>query len=207
MLLWVWTLGLALGPVHTLAVQVERPWEFMAKGLDFALGLWRLHTMPSWRLRLLYFIGYFQLISLDSQQSLATQSHGLSTWTAIVWTGPKAKVHMPSQFKMLTFWWRWQTLGGSLGRTGMEPNLRLRGHRFIIIKISIIGKILAVRLKGLFRARNIVTCSFGFGLWAWPLEASHYASPKTPLTIFSAHFFGLSTKFGHNPTASRLGQP
>ena len=30
----------------------------------------------------------FQPISLDSQQSLATQSHGLSTWTAIVWSGP-----------------------------------------------------------------------------------------------------------------------
>ena len=53
-------------------------------GLDFGLGLWRLHTMPGRRLQLLYFIGYFQPISLDSQQSLATQSHGLSTWTAIV---------------------------------------------------------------------------------------------------------------------------
>jgi hypothetical protein len=31
-----------------------------------------------------YFIGYFQLISLDSQQSLAIQFHGLTTWTAIV---------------------------------------------------------------------------------------------------------------------------
>jgi hypothetical protein len=58
--------------------------------LDFGLGLWRLHTMPKWRLCLLYFIGYFQLISSDSQQSLATQSHGLSTWTAIVWTGPNS---------------------------------------------------------------------------------------------------------------------
>jgi hypothetical protein len=38
--------GLGLWRLHTLAVQVERPWEFMAKGLDFALGLWRLHTMP-----------------------------------------------------------------------------------------------------------------------------------------------------------------
>jgi hypothetical protein len=27
---------------------------------------------------------YFQPISLDSQQSLATQSNGLSSWTAIV---------------------------------------------------------------------------------------------------------------------------
>jgi hypothetical protein len=39
-----------------------------------------------------------------------------------------------------------------------------------------------------------------FGLW--PLEASHYAWPKAPLTIFywlfSTHFFGLSTKFGHS---------
>jgi hypothetical protein len=53
-------------------------------GLEFGLGLWRLHIMPSRRLQLVYFIGYFQLISLDSQQSLATQSHGLSTWTTIV---------------------------------------------------------------------------------------------------------------------------
>jgi hypothetical protein len=40
--------------------------------LDFGLSLWRLHTMPGRWLHLLYFIGYFQLISLDSQQSLAT---------------------------------------------------------------------------------------------------------------------------------------
>jgi len=51
------------------------------------LCLWRLHTMPGWRFQILYCIGYFQLISLDSQQSLATQSHGLSTLTAIVWSG------------------------------------------------------------------------------------------------------------------------
>jgi hypothetical protein len=42
-----------------MVVQVERLWEFMAKGLDFGLGLWRLHTMPGRRLHLLYFIGYF----------------------------------------------------------------------------------------------------------------------------------------------------
>jgi hypothetical protein len=33
-----------------MAIQVERPWEFMAKGLDFGLAHWRLHTMPSQRL-------------------------------------------------------------------------------------------------------------------------------------------------------------
>ena len=26
---------------------VKRPWEFMAKGLDVGIGLWRFHTMPS----------------------------------------------------------------------------------------------------------------------------------------------------------------
>jgi hypothetical protein len=31
--------GLSLWKLHTMAVQVERPWEFMAKGLDFGLGL------------------------------------------------------------------------------------------------------------------------------------------------------------------------
>jgi hypothetical protein len=38
-----------------------------------------------------------------------------------------------------------------------------------------------------------------FGLWAWPLEASHYAWLKASILIFcwlfSTHFFGLSTKF------------
>jgi hypothetical protein len=69
-------------------------------------------------------------------------------------------------------------------------------------KKSIIDKILAVRLEGLFWARNKVGCSFGFGLWAWPLEASLYVKPKAPITIFCwlflAHLFELSTKFGHS---------
>jgi hypothetical protein len=50
--------------------------------------IWRLHTMPGQRLQFLYFIGYFQSISLDSQQILAIQSHGLSTWTTIVRNNP-----------------------------------------------------------------------------------------------------------------------
>jgi hypothetical protein len=36
--------GLGLWRLHTMAVQVERPWEFMAKGLGFRLDLWKLHT-------------------------------------------------------------------------------------------------------------------------------------------------------------------
>jgi hypothetical protein len=57
MLLWIWTLGLAFGG-FTLCV---------AEGSTYYILL-----------------AIFQLISLDSQQSLATQSHGLSTWTATV---------------------------------------------------------------------------------------------------------------------------
>jgi hypothetical protein len=37
---------LGLWRLHTMAVQVERLWDFMAKGLDFGLGLSGLHTMP-----------------------------------------------------------------------------------------------------------------------------------------------------------------
>jgi hypothetical protein len=50
--------GLSLWRLHTMVVQVERPWEFMTNGLDFGLGLWRLRTMPGQWLHLLYFIGY-----------------------------------------------------------------------------------------------------------------------------------------------------
>jgi hypothetical protein len=42
-------LGLGLWRLHIIAIQVEGPWEFMAKGLDF--GLWPLdashHSHPS----------------------------------------------------------------------------------------------------------------------------------------------------------------
>ena len=48
-----------------------------------------------------------------------------------------------------------------------KPILWLRGCRFFSLKNSIIDKMLAVRLKGLFWARNKVGCSSGVGLWAW----------------------------------------
>jgi hypothetical protein len=83
---FLWNLGLDLWRCHTISVQVERPWEFVGKGLDFGLGLWRLHTLLGQSFQFLYFIGYFQTISLDSQQSFAIQSNSLSTWTAIVWS-------------------------------------------------------------------------------------------------------------------------
>jgi hypothetical protein len=76
--------GLGLWRLHTMAVQVERLWEFMAKGLDFGgLEVWPLeashYAWPKTPLTIFYW-----LFSMDSQQSLATQSHGLLTWTAIV---------------------------------------------------------------------------------------------------------------------------
>jgi hypothetical protein len=79
-----------------LAVRLEGLfWARNKVACSFEFGLWRLHTTPGRRLRLLYFIGYFKLIYLDSQQSLATQSHGLSTWTAIVWSDPNLHKKFP----------------------------------------------------------------------------------------------------------------
>jgi len=46
---------------------------------------------------------------------------------------------------------------------------------------STIDKILVVRLEELFWARNKVGCPFGFGLWACPLEVSHYGCPSSEL--------------------------
>jgi hypothetical protein len=53
---FMWTLGLAFWRLRPMAIQVERPWEFMAKGLDFGLTLWKLHTMHGRRLQFLYYI-------------------------------------------------------------------------------------------------------------------------------------------------------
>jgi hypothetical protein len=38
---------LGLWRLHTMTVQVKRPWEFMTKGLEFGLDLWRLPTVPN----------------------------------------------------------------------------------------------------------------------------------------------------------------
>jgi hypothetical protein len=126
-----------------------------------------------------------------------------------------------------------------------NPNHTREAVIFFLIEKSIIDKILAVRSYALLSARNQVGgCSFGSGLWACPLEASHYGRPSrsrgcvgsswpkvwtfssasggfthtTPSRrlhftylvdyLFSAHFFGLSTKFGHStPRPLNLDRP
>jgi hypothetical protein len=98
---------------------------------------------------------------------------------------------------------RVRPLEQSLGRAKMlNPNFRREAELFSSLNNQSLTKILAIRFEGLFWARNKVACSFEFGLWAWPLEASHYARAKASLTIFywlfSAHFFRISTKFGHS---------
>ena len=65
-------------------VQVERPWGSWPNvwTLGLAFGGFTLcmveGSIP------IFFIGYFQPTSLDSQQSLAIQSHGLSIWTVVL---------------------------------------------------------------------------------------------------------------------------
>jgi hypothetical protein len=84
--------ALGLCRLHIMVVQVKRLYEFMAKGLDLGLGFWKLHTLPSRRLHLLYFIGYVfsaHFFGLPQKVWPLTQSHDLSTWTAIVWSGPQ----------------------------------------------------------------------------------------------------------------------
>jgi hypothetical protein len=55
-----------------------------------------------------------------------------------------------------------------------------------------------VHWRGLFWPWNEAGCSF----FLWTLEATHHAQPKAPMPIFyslfSTHFFGLPTKFGHS---------
>ena len=147
-----------------------------------------------------------------------------------------AKVQRPSHFKMITFWRRWLTLEGSLGRTGMETQTMVERS-----SVSFSSKNQSLtRSWPLFWARNKVACSLEFGLWAWPLEASHFGRPsreavgvhgqrfglwvwlleashytwlKAPLPTFywlcisSPFLWTLNKVWPLNPTTSRLGRP
>jgi hypothetical protein len=83
------------------------------------------------------------------------------------------------------------SLEGRLGRMGMETQTMVERPSVSFHQKSITHKILAVRLEGLFWARNEVGCSFGFGLWAWPLDTSHYGRPSRDAIGLSGQRFGL----------------
>jgi hypothetical protein len=86
--LWVGTLGLAFGG-FTLWLSKLRGHGIHGKRLDFGLGLGGFTLcLAEGSDHFILLVGYFRPISLDSQQSLATQSHGLSTLTAIAWSDP-----------------------------------------------------------------------------------------------------------------------
>jgi hypothetical protein len=123
--------------------------------------------------------------SISTNHIARNQEFGLSTLHTM------AKVQRPLQFKMITFGRRRRTLKGSLGRTGMETQTMVKRPSVFFIKKSITDKIFAVRLEGLFWARNKVGCPFGFGLWAWPLEASNYGCPSREAVGVHGQRFGL----------------
>jgi hypothetical protein len=106
----------------------------------------------------------------------------------------------PSQFKMITFLPRQWTFEGNSGWTGMKTQtMAERMSVFFSFKKSIIDKILAVRLAGFFWAMNEVGCSFGFGLWRLPTMPGRRLHFLYFIGyLFSAHFFGISAKFGHS---------
>jgi hypothetical protein len=151
----------------------------------FWTGCWFKLPLP-------YIKGHFTLCLKVERPSISTNHIARNQEFDLLTLHTKAKVQRPPQFKMLTF-----DVGDRLSKEvwvrGMETqNYGREAIGFFHIKKSIIGKILAIRLEGLFWARNKVGCTFGFGLWAWPLEASHCAWPKAPLTTF---YWLFSTPF------------
>jgi hypothetical protein len=93
------------------------------------------------------------------------------------------------------------TLEGSLGRTKMKLKLQSRGCRFFFINFFL-ARYWLLDCRGCFGQEIKWDALSSFGIWPWPLEASHYAQPKAPIPIFywlfSSHFFGLPIKFGHS---------
>jgi hypothetical protein len=60
----------------------------------------------------------------------------------------------------------------------MDPQTMVERPLVFLNEKLIINKILVVRLEGLIGAKDRAGCSFGFGVWAWPLESSHYGRPS-----------------------------
>jgi len=76
------------------------------------------------------------------------------------------------------------SLEGSLGRTGMETQTMIERPSVSFHQKSITHNILGTSHYGRPSREAIGLSGQRFGLWVWPLEASHYARPKAPLTMF-----------------------
>jgi hypothetical protein len=147
----------------------------------------RVHMVPSaltLDISLLRGVLHYGQRLISTNHIARNQEFGLSTL--------HTRGQSPKPF-VITFWRRRRTLEGSLSRMGMETQTMVERPSVFFIQKSIIDKILAVRLEGLFWARNKVGCSFGFGLWAWPLEASHYDRPSWEAVGVHEQRFGLWT--------------
>jgi hypothetical protein len=192
------------------------------------LGIWKMHQVKSLfggatrSLKHNTIKGRFTLWPKVERPLIPTnhvarnQEFGLSTLHT------KVKVQRPSHFKMLTFWRRQRTLEGSLGWTGMETQTMVkRPPVFISLKNQSLTRSWPLDWRGCFEQGIKWNAPSSFGLWAWPLEASHYgrpsweaggvhgqrfgvqawpleashyASPKAPIPIF--HWLFSSHSFG-----------
>jgi hypothetical protein len=150
-----------------------------------------------------------EMPSISTNHIARNQEFGLSTLHT------KAKVQSPSQFNIISFW-RSYKLSKEL-RVGWEwqPNYGQDVVKFFAYGKSIIDKIMAVRLEGLFWARNKV----GMLLWVWTLSLAFGSFTLCPTEcsnsqISLAMYFqpvsldsqqSLVTQ--SHPTASRLQRP
>jgi hypothetical protein len=76
-----------------MIVQVERLWKFMTKGLDFGLGLWKLHTMPERRLQSYILLAKVETPIHDNIRELVTREckeHGVNIMNVLA--NPKGSV-------------------------------------------------------------------------------------------------------------------
>jgi hypothetical protein len=133
------------------------------------------------------------------------ETKNLASWPFTL----EAKVQRPSLSKTPTWHYFFTKATDSRRKSKLDWNGNPKYGQETVKKFSLkeskFDKILAVRLEWFFWTRNKVGCFFFMDwIWTlgWPLEASHYTRPKTPIPMFywllSAHFFRLSTKLGHS---------
>jgi hypothetical protein len=142
--------------------------------------------------------------------------------------------HMWVLFFLFSFWFFFTKATNSrrFGSDKIEnPNYTREAVNFFSQSKMKLTRSWPLDRRGCFGQRIKWDACFSFGLWAWPLEASHYGHPSQEAMgvhgqkvwtlefglwrlhivsgwrlqflyfvgyVFAAHFFGLSTKFGHS---------